>query len=95
MSSRTLPSSATEIAAQIRRGELSPVTAVEECLERIHEQGFATYMLRHMWPSVRERTLEFHGTSSVATDDINRAVHGAEDVILARWNLSVPVTHNS
>ncbi len=38
MSSQHIPESATEMAARIRRGDLSPVTAVEECLDRIEER---------------------------------------------------------
>ncbi len=38
MSSRITLGSATEVAVRIRRGELSPMTAVEECLDRIHQQ---------------------------------------------------------
>jgi amidase/aspartyl-tRNA(Asn)/glutamyl-tRNA(Gln) amidotransferase subunit A len=38
MTSHNTTARATELAARIRRGDLSPVTAVEECLERIHER---------------------------------------------------------
>ena len=34
--------SATELAARIRRGELSPVDAVEDCLDRLHERNDRT-----------------------------------------------------
>jgi len=41
MSPYDTTASAAELAARIRRGDLSPVTAVEECLERIHERDEA------------------------------------------------------
>lgn len=42
MSTNTDFTSATELAAQIRRGDLSPVDAVEECLERLEERNDRT-----------------------------------------------------
>ena len=39
MSSETTDASATELAAHIRRGDLSPVTAVEEALDRLEQRN--------------------------------------------------------
>ncbi|WP_458189387.1 amidase family protein [Haladaptatus sp. NG-WS-4] len=59
MSLETTYSSATELATRIRRGDVSPVTVVDECLERIEERdGDLNAFVTVLEDEARERARE-------------------------------------